>query len=115
MSILATIAELDLTKNIRRINFPHPSEDRLSALAEACSKATFGLNQKDVLDESYRKAGKLDASAFATLFSPYDSGIMDIIRDRLLHGPNIEKMLMAEPYKLNVYGIVSSPIILNFS
>jgi hypothetical protein len=88
----------------RTIKFPDPSEDQLSALAEACQKATFGLNQNDVLDESYRKAGKMDATDYATQFCPTDSGIVDIIRDGLLYGPNIEKSIKVEPYKLNVYG-----------
>jgi hypothetical protein len=58
----------------------------------------------------------MDANAFATLFSPNDSGIVDIIRDGLLTGPNTEKSIRVEPYKLNVYGIYfTALIIFNFS
>ena len=37
--------------------------------------ATFGHNGRDVLDESYRKAIKLDSTEFSTNFHPHDYGI----------------------------------------
>jgi hypothetical protein len=37
-------------------------------LSDACQPATFGVNKEDVLDESYRKAGKMDVTDFATNF-----------------------------------------------
>ncbi|KAL9124866.1 MAG: hypothetical protein Q9217_005855, partial [Psora testacea] len=40
-----------------------------------CQPATFGRDGEDVLDESYRKAGKLDANRFCTSFDPYECGI----------------------------------------
>ncbi|KDR78105.1 hypothetical protein GALMADRAFT_1301839 [Galerina marginata CBS 339.88] len=86
------------------LNFANATETQLSSLAEACQQATFGVNQKDVLDESYRKAGKLDSTEFATQFSPLSSGIVDTIRESLLQGEHAEKSIKVELYKLNVYG-----------
>ncbi|TVY40821.1 hypothetical protein LOCC1_G004633 [Lachnellula occidentalis] len=80
-------------------------------LLEACDPATFGLGGRDVLDEQYRKAGKLDTNRFSTSFHPHDYGIVDtisqtllpsalshIMRDRFEH-----RGVLAELYKLNVY------------
>ena len=36
----------------------------LEKLAAACQPATFGVNQADVLDESYRKAGTMNTGNF---------------------------------------------------
>lgn len=55
-------------------------------LTNMCDPATFGRNQEDVLDESYRKAGKLDSTDFATFFDPVRSGLIEIIRGCLLEG-----------------------------
>ncbi|KAK0717970.1 hypothetical protein B0T26DRAFT_711472 [Lasiosphaeria miniovina] len=69
--------------------------------------ATFGLGGKDVYDESYRKAAKLDPSSFSTNFSPYETGIIATVAQMLL--PDIEgdfavrRAVKAELYKLNVY------------
>ena len=73
-------------------------------LAGACDPATFGVNQKDVLDESYRKAGKLDVVNFATKFKLEKSGIMNTVRAALLEGHDSNRPVEAELYKLNVYG-----------
>jgi hypothetical protein len=73
-------------------------------LSEACQPATFGVNQEDVLDESYRKAKKMDATDFATKFIVADSSLMDVIRSELLEGHESNKPIQAELYKLNVYG-----------
>lgn len=88
----------------RRINLSQASEAQLQHLSQACDPATFGVNQQDVLDESYRKAGKLDLANFATKFNLERSGLMDIIRAELLQGHNHTKRINAELYKLNVYG-----------
>ena len=64
-----------------------------------------------MLDESYRKASKLDDTQFPTNFSPYDYGIVDTISQILF--PSVAKMtpgevgfelrgVRAELYKLNV-------------
>ncbi|TFK70214.1 hypothetical protein BDN72DRAFT_819242 [Pluteus cervinus] len=76
---------------------------QLQDLTNACLPATFGLDSKDVYDESYRKARKMDVEFFATKFDPSDLGIVDLIRKGLLEGPNQTKKIGIELYKLNVY------------
>ncbi|KAJ7092266.1 hypothetical protein B0H15DRAFT_777606 [Mycena belliarum] len=60
----------------RRIDLGNAPEDDLSALASACKQATFGVDQLDVLDESYRKAGKMDLSKFSTRMDVVASGLV---------------------------------------
>lgn len=57
-------------------------------LLKACQPAFFGRGGEAVLDEEYRKAGKLDTSQFATSFCPYESGIIDVVTHSLV--PNSE-------------------------
>ena len=66
------------------------SDNQLEHLAQACQPATssFGVRQQDVLDESHRKAGKMDAVDFSTNFNPKDSRIMEVIRCLLLKCPD---------------------------
>jgi hypothetical protein len=88
-----------------RTNF-QPFDD----LIKACAAATFGLDGKDVLDEQYRKAGKLDREQFSIDFHPADYGIVDTIAQTLLPGALTDIMtkrenhrgVLAELYKLNV-------------
>ena len=54
------------------------------------------------MDESYRKAGKMDAVDFSANFNPNNSGIMEVIRSLLLKDP--ESSIKVELHKLNVYG-----------
>ncbi|EED79503.1 predicted protein, partial [Postia placenta Mad-698-R] len=77
---------------------------QLRQLAEACDVATFGVNNQDVHDESYRKAGKLDSANFSLKLDLAGSGLLDVIRDNLLEGHGEAKSIRAELYKLNVYG-----------
>ncbi|KAL4249525.1 hypothetical protein ABKN59_007227 [Abortiporus biennis] len=86
--------------NTRRIDFDNHTEAQIKELANACDAATFGVNQQNVLDESYRKAGKMDSNNFSINFNPYNSGIIDIARTSL----NINRDVYAELNKLNVYG-----------
>ena len=87
----------------------------LLQLIDDCAPAPFGKNGKDVLDDSYRKAVKLESDQFLTSFNPYDVGIIGAIAQKLLPGvagPMIEKgdygtwseclSVVAELYKLNV-------------
>ena len=72
-----------------KISFPLPAEKVVSgpmlrALVNACQPATFGFGGKDVLDESYRKATKLDVSSFSTNFHPHDCGILGSVQQILL-------------------------------
>ena len=90
------------------------SAPAISELLESCSPATFGHKGHDVLDQSYRRAVKLDSDQFCTSFSPHDFGIMDAIAQTLL--PEVAQVasgttrtefqehwgVVAELYKLNV-------------
>lgn len=56
----------------------------LQALIDACQPASFGRGGEEVLDEDYRKAGKLDKTGFTTSFCPYEVGIIDVVAQLLL-------------------------------
>lgn len=88
-----------------RIDFTNASEEDVSKLLESCDAATFGVNQQDVLDETYRKASKLDTAFFSAKFDPVHSGLMDVLRDVLMEGHGADKRIRVELYKLNVYGV----------
>ncbi|KAF7359634.1 Fe2OG dioxygenase domain-containing protein [Mycena venus] len=92
--------------NPRRIDLETATEEALVALESACDKATFGFDQADVLDETYRKAGKIDLTRFASRLDVVSSGLLDAISPDLLAGQSVDsdKVLRAELYKLNVYG-----------
>lgn len=79
------------------------SSAQIQELTDACDVATFGVNQKDVLDESYRKAVKMDNSDFAVKL---DGVVSDIVRDvvRPILVQDDKREVKAEMYKLNVYG-----------
>ncbi|KAJ9193161.1 hypothetical protein DTO164E3_5523 [Paecilomyces variotii] len=82
----------------------------LQRLVDDCSPATFGRGDQDVLDPSYRMAGKLDTDKFASNFHPADFGILENVEQILL--PSIRtdlenylqfRKITAHLYKLNVY------------
>lgn len=79
-------------------------EESIAHLAESCDIAKFGLDKQDVLDESYRKAGKLDREQFAATFDPGRAGVLDVIGTELLERDRESQPVRAEVYKLNVYG-----------
>ena len=89
---------------ISRIDLSQATESELVNLSNFCEAATFGVNQKDVLDESYRKARKLDVANFSTKFELHKSDIMCVVRAALLEGHDGNRPVEAELYKLNVYG-----------
>jgi len=66
------------------LNFTTASDEHLSHLSEACDPATFGRNDEDVVDETYRKAGKIDTPNFFSSFDLNASGLLRIISDKLL-------------------------------
>ncbi|KAF7760090.1 hypothetical protein Agabi119p4_10766 [Agaricus bisporus var. burnettii] len=68
-------------------------------LATACKPATFGRNGEDVLDLTYRKAGKLDAGDFAWNFNPNSE-----VASGLFPWNSLKQGINFELYKLNVYG-----------
>ncbi|KAF4618921.1 hypothetical protein D9613_009829 [Agrocybe pediades] len=89
---------------VRVIDFMNVTEEDLSRLSLACQPASFGRDQQDVYDETYRKAGKLDATHFVTALNPWASGIVDTVNQVLLGNRDAGKSIKAELYNLNVYG-----------
>ncbi|XP_055347844.1 uncharacterized protein LOC129594985 [Paramacrobiotus metropolitanus] len=90
--------------NARRISLHNASTDELEHLYCACDPATFGRNAEAVLDESYRKAGKLDVDEFSAKFDVERSGLLGRIKSDLLSGDEHNRHVEAQLYKLNVYG-----------
>lgn len=105
---------------IGKIQLPLQGHDtsKLDQLIKHGGPATFGHLGIDVLDESYRKATKLDSSQFSSNFHPHDHGILDAISQTLL--PTVTGLnspdqtyhsenwgLVAELYKLNIYSAPS--------
>ncbi|KAK5938302.1 hypothetical protein PMZ80_009272 [Knufia obscura] len=90
-----------------KVTLPCTDADRpnFEQLLKDCQPATFGRGGQDVMDESYRKAGKLDVTAFCSNFNPYALGIIDTAAQALT--PNLAQQtnqthgLRAELYKLN--------------
>lgn len=93
-----------------KVTLPCTDADRpnFEQLLKDCQPATFGRGGQDVMDESYRKAGKLDVTAFCSNFNPYALGIIDTAAQALT--PNLAQQtnqthgLRAELYKLNASG-----------
>jgi hypothetical protein len=96
----------DSATSIEKLTFPLSSEEEHKAvekLVAGTQPASFGYQGRDVIDESYRKASKLDTSAFSTNFCPYEVGIIDVIGQALLPKvPSSSQGIRAELYKLNV-------------
>lgn len=71
-----------------------------------CQPASFGRGGVDVMDEPYRKAGKIDEKDFCSNFDPYAIGIVDAVAQVLMpeegRMTNETRGLRAEFYKLNV-------------
>ena len=78
--------------------------EALQALEQACEAATFGRDDEAVLDETYRKAGKMDSDNFLLGLDVDRSRLVDIVHAGLLAGQDETKTIKAELYKLNVYG-----------
>lgn len=91
-----------------RVTLPCADANRpeFEQLLKDCQPASFGRGGKDVMDESYRKAGKMDESVFCSNFNPYALGIIDTVAQaltpNLAHQTNETHGLRAELYKLNV-------------
>lgn len=76
-----------------------------TTLLADCQPATFGIGSQEVLDEEYRKAGKMNTEDFCTNFNPYEHGIVDTINQVLAQASVTDARglgVKAELYKLNV-------------
>ena len=111
-------------------NTSDPLSSNLADLLRDCSPATSGNDGKDVVDEQYPKAVKLDDTQFSTNFNPYDNGTIAAISQVLLPGfvnpsssseraqPNQRhayvstqySSLSTELYKLNIYSAPSGKL-----
>ncbi|KAJ7203496.1 hypothetical protein GGX14DRAFT_651444 [Mycena pura] len=78
------------------------SEEELEQLAAVCDPAPFGLDDKDVLDEKVRKAGKIDVKNLSARLDVSAAGIIDAIIPEILSGEKRNRVLRAEMYKLNL-------------
>ncbi|KAM5535777.1 hypothetical protein V8D89_010591 [Ganoderma adspersum] len=76
----------------------------IERLAQACERARFGRGGEAVLDETYRKAGKMDTSNFKTGLDLESTRLLDTIRLGLLPDAAEMRIVRPELYKLNVYG-----------
>jgi hypothetical protein len=108
----------DSFDGIAKLQFPLASTDNeamasLARLEGSCQLASFGHHGEDVLDETYRKAIKMDRSAFSVDFCPYEVGIIDTIAQMLLPDSNYNSGMSgvrAELYKLNVSVLTSARV-----
>ncbi|KAM0337999.1 hypothetical protein ACHAPU_011462 [Fusarium lateritium] len=98
----------------RTLNLPiagdKAAQDALNTLVDNCQPATFGFKNEEVLDEEYRKAGKMETDSFCSNFSPYEHGIIDTINQVFAQGSHWDDRglgIKAELYKLNVYSAPS--------
>jgi hypothetical protein len=78
-------------------------DEAVKKLAAGPQLASFGFQGHDVIDETYRKASKLDTSAISTNFCPYETEMIDVIGQALWPKlPSSSQGIRAELYKLNV-------------
>jgi hypothetical protein len=77
----------------RWLNLLKATEKELESLADACAPATFGRANKDIMDISYRKAGKMDVIDFMSRFDPERLGLSEFVRGQLLEGDEDSKGL----------------------
>ncbi len=86
------------------------SSHDLQQLIASCQPATFGRGGEEVLDDDYRKAGKLDTTAFVTTFCPYNAGIVDVVAQLLVPQTSQEKHVRS--LKVSSLADVFSPVLL---
>jgi hypothetical protein len=97
----------DSASSVEKLTLPitalYGETDYVAKLVAGTQPASFGFQGKDVIDESYRKASKMDTSAFSTNFCPYELGIIDVVGQALLpKHPGYSQGIRAELYRLNV-------------
>jgi hypothetical protein len=89
--------------SIEKLMLPSSDNAVVQKLVDNTQRASFGFQGKDVIDESYRMAFKLDTFEFSTNFCPYEVGIIDVIGQTLLPRlPRSSQGIRAELYKRNV-------------
>lgn len=93
-----------------RVSFPVSESDApaFTRLVGDCQPATFGRFNKDVLDEDYRKASKIDETDFSTNFNPHEYDVINTIVQTLTDNSEDGEFrgIKAELYNLNVHHIL---------
>ena len=93
------LPRVDISSQFYRwLDLSKATETQLESLVKACAPATFGADNKDILDLSYRKAGKMDATDFMAHFHPELSGLSEFARGQLLEGDEDLKGMRTELY-----------------
>jgi hypothetical protein len=89
----------------RHLVLPSPDGDspQFQSLLSACEPASFGVGGEAVMDESYRKAAKLDPNSFCTDFCPYTLGIVGIVNQFLVPSVQEKRSVKVSLYSLNIY------------
>ncbi|RDX41896.1 hypothetical protein OH76DRAFT_1449067 [Lentinus brumalis] len=97
--------QLTLICRCRFLDFIKSGSDveALRELVAACEPAKFGRGTETVLDETYRKAWKMDPENFKSGLDVDGCGLVDVVQTGLLP-KNTMRNIRAELYKLNVYG-----------
>jgi hypothetical protein len=80
------------------------TESDIQALISACQPATFGRGPENVLDETYRKAWKMDVGSFSWLFNPDSGRFVAELAQKFCPWDQLDRGIRIEAYKLNVYG-----------
>ncbi|KAG2106820.1 uncharacterized protein F5147DRAFT_804294 [Suillus discolor] len=88
------------TSGVRKINLLFPTQNQLESLHEACQPAAYSHGE----GSKKHKAGRLDATAFATQFSLENTGLVDAVGQSLLEGMAVGRDIRSELYELNIYG-----------
>ncbi|KAK4225865.1 hypothetical protein QBC38DRAFT_530161, partial [Podospora fimiseda] len=83
-----------------KVSFPATSSAAFAKFLKDAKPATFGLNGQAVLDETYRKAGMMNADRFCTSFNLSEWGIMETVTNALIYGSH--GGIRAELYNVNL-------------
>ncbi|KAF9063491.1 hypothetical protein BDP27DRAFT_1426828 [Rhodocollybia butyracea] len=88
----------------KSLNTANAAKEQLASLISVCEAASFGRGTETVLDESYRKALKLDLSQFSTPLDLASTSILHRIQQDLVDTDTVlRRRIRTEPYKLNIY------------
>ncbi|KAG1756838.1 uncharacterized protein EDB91DRAFT_1094709 [Suillus paluster] len=86
----------------RKINLLSPTQDQLESLHEACHLAAYDYDHGEVPNKL--RAGRLDATAFATQFNLENTGLVDAVGQALFEGMTVRRDIRFELFELNIYG-----------
>ncbi|KIY63509.1 hypothetical protein CYLTODRAFT_359861 [Cylindrobasidium torrendii FP15055 ss-10] len=92
------------TRKADVLNLANATPEELQNLISACDAAPFGRGNETVMDESYRKALKLELAQFSLPFELIETGIVNKIQHELVDSPDAtQRSIRTELYKLNIY------------